>query len=46
MRHVNQNLIREAGELGCTIGCIYEKVDVRDGLTTIDSEMSPHELAM
>jgi len=35
--YVNQDLVTEAAGLGCTVGCIYEKVDVRQGATMIDS---------
>ena len=35
--YVNPGLVPEAASLGCTVGCIYEKVDVRQGSTTIDS---------
>jgi MoaA/NifB/PqqE/SkfB family radical SAM enzyme len=40
--YVNTDLLREAAGLGCTIGCIYEKVDVRQGATTIDSACAAH----
>ena len=37
MAHVNPMLIDEAREMGCTVGCIYEKVDVRAGATSIEA---------
>ena len=37
MEYVNPELITEAATLGCTVGCIYEKVGVDRGLTMIET---------
>lgn len=39
MEHVNPELIDEAAALGCTVGCIYEKVGVDRGEVTIETMM-------
>ncbi|GIM97617.1 radical SAM protein [Paractinoplanes toevensis] len=37
MEYVNPKLIDEAADLGCTVGCIYEKVGVDRGAVTIET---------
>jgi MoaA/NifB/PqqE/SkfB family radical SAM enzyme len=45
MEHVNPKLIDEAAAMGCTVGCIYEKVGVDRGLVTIETMASGHREA-
>lgn len=45
MEYVNPELIAEAAGLGCTVGCIYEKVGVDRGLVSIEMMTGKHREA-